>query len=38
VEDGLIVRSLQEKHEITEVWGLNDALGIMQQIEALPSR
>jgi steroid delta-isomerase-like uncharacterized protein len=24
--------------KITEVWGLNDALGIMQQIGAIPSR
>jgi predicted ester cyclase len=24
--------------KITEVWGLNDALGIMQQVGAIPSK
>lgn len=34
---GMALHSLSDGR-ITEVWGLNDALGIMQQIGALPSR
>jgi len=34
---GMAIYSLADS-KITEVWGLNDALGIMQQIGAIPSR
>lgn len=34
---GIAIYSLSDG-KITEVWGLNDALGIMQQIGALPSK
>ncbi len=34
---GIAIYSLSDGR-ITEVWGLNDALGIMQQIGALPSK